>query len=445
MLSPRREATCADDVEPQLHALGRGPCRIGIGKSVRPGRRPQRLAQQIEAAEIAAGIVRNARQQPPGRDQEFVRAAHLGQRRLPGLVGIHQRHRQRLEVAVGFAEHVLQPRHQRRRRIVGDEMAGEFGGDEFRGRGMARDIGQRRFALRDAVVLIDLAEQPLRPRLMRIGIEHEAAGRAELSLPPGKGPAGDDARQRGDVVLRIAAADAERMQLHDFAREIFVQAALAVFAGARVRPERLLVVEKEQHRRMLLDRLAACRRSARAHAAGSPRARTSRPTSAPARPCWRRCRNDWTRTPPAARRIRNRRSTARCSRASASARKVFWMMLSGGGARLRRIGLHRFGRRHRLRWRRLVRAAIAGAFPACPAFPRDLRGDAVERQVAPLRVSPPRLRRLASGAGAAGFRGGVARLLDLELIGEHRLPQRRRRQQARALPATRRWGGSVRL
>src|SRR5205814_9489516 len=43
------------------------------------------------------------------------------------------------------------------------------------------------------------------------------------------------------------------MQLHDFARQIFVQASLAILAGARVRAERLLVIEKEQHRRMLLD------------------------------------------------------------------------------------------------------------------------------------------------------------------------------------------------
>ena len=101
---------------------------------------------------------------------------------------------------------------------------------------------------------------------MRIGVEHEGAGRAELALPSGIGPAGDDARQRGDVVLRIAAADAERMQLHDLAREIFVQAAVAVLPGARIRPERLLVVEKEQHRRMLLDRLQHVARSGRAHA-----------------------------------------------------------------------------------------------------------------------------------------------------------------------------------
>src|SRR6266404_6020448 len=59
-------------------------------------------------------------------------------------------------------------------------MAREFGRDEFRGGGMAGDIGQRRFALRDAVVLVDLAEQPLRARLVRIGVEDEAAEQAQI-------------------------------------------------------------------------------------------------------------------------------------------------------------------------------------------------------------------------------------------------------------------------
>src|SRR3954451_22626132 len=117
-------------------------------------------------------------------------------------------------------------------------MTDEFGGDEIRGRGMPRDIGKRGLALRKARRLIGLAEQSLRPGLVRIGIEDEGAGRPELRLSPCKGPTRDDARERGDVLLRIAAADAERMQLHDLARQILVQPALAVLAGARIRPER---------------------------------------------------------------------------------------------------------------------------------------------------------------------------------------------------------------
>ena len=103
--------------------------------------------------------------------------------------------------------------------------------------------------------VVDFSHHPLRARLMRIGVEHEGAGRAQLAQPSRIGPARDDVRQRRHVVLRIAAADAERMQFENFAGEVFVQSAVAVFPGARIRAQRLLVVEKEQHRRMLLDRL----------------------------------------------------------------------------------------------------------------------------------------------------------------------------------------------
>ena len=51
---------------------------------------------------------------------------------------------------------------------------------------MPRDIGERGFALRQAVILVNLAEQPLGPRLMRVGVEDKAAGLTQLSLPSGK-------------------------------------------------------------------------------------------------------------------------------------------------------------------------------------------------------------------------------------------------------------------
>src|SRR5690348_10632363 len=119
-------------------------------------------------------------------------------------------------------------------------MAHELGCNELRGRGVARDIRQRRLALRTAPVFVTFSKQLLGSWLMRIGVEHEGAGGAELSLPAGKGPARDDPRERGHVRLAIAAVDPERMQLHDFACEIFVQTALPVSTGARVRTNRLL-------------------------------------------------------------------------------------------------------------------------------------------------------------------------------------------------------------
>ena len=77
---------------------------------------------------------------------------------------------------------------------------------------------------------------------------------------------------------------------------------------------------------------------------------------------------------------------------------------------------------------------FSGGFAGVPwrLSGRHLHGDAVERKVSPLRLSRP--------AGGCGLRsrpparplgGSVARLLDLELIVEHRLAERRRRLQSR--------------
>ena len=61
----------------------------------------------------------------------------------------------------------------------------------------------------------------------------EGARVADALLRACDGPAGEDARKRGDVCLRIAAADAQRVELQNFAREVFVQSASAVAAGLR--------------------------------------------------------------------------------------------------------------------------------------------------------------------------------------------------------------------
>ncbi len=117
--------------------------------------------------------------------------------------------------------------------------------------------------------------------------------------------------------------------------------------------------------------------------------------------------------------------TARCSRASASARKVFWMMLSGAGGGFGALG----------------RIASAGAIAASrfsggfAGFRRrfsgrHVHGDAVERKVPPLRFRIRR--RLTFGRGRRRLLGGgVAGLLNLELIVEHGLAERRRRLQSR--------------
>ena len=67
-------------------------------------------------------------------------------------------------------------------------------------------------------------------------------------------------REFRDVVLRVAAVDAERVQLENFARQVFVDAELAARGCARrpaaveFGPMDVVVVEIEHHRGMLLDR-----------------------------------------------------------------------------------------------------------------------------------------------------------------------------------------------
>ena len=136
---------------------------------------------------------------------------------------------------------------------------------------MARQITERRFALREASLRVAAAEQRLRPRLMRVGVELKQlrAGACDdividqiAQARPLVGPTGDDRRQRLHIRLRVAAVHAERMQLQHFAGEVLVDArwsaaarqapsASRVLASGAVGPDRQPVVEIDDHARML--------------------------------------------------------------------------------------------------------------------------------------------------------------------------------------------------
>ena len=127
-------------------------------------------------------------------------------------------------------------------------------------------------------------------------------------LQPADRPAGQDLRQLLHVLLRVAAVDAERVQLEQLARVVLVQ-------PARV-PSRRAAARRASSgrstgscrgRRASPDaspRPAPCPRTGRARAAGSPRARSCRPAAPPAP--WR----PWTRTGDSTRTRRAARRTA---------------------------------------------------------------------------------------------------------------------------------------
>ena len=68
------------------------------------------------------------------------------------------------------------------------------------------------------------------------------------------GPAGEAARDLDDILLRVAAVDAQRMEFHQFTRVIFVQATLyfpVLGFGVQIRLHGLKIVQVEKHGRTL--------------------------------------------------------------------------------------------------------------------------------------------------------------------------------------------------
>ena len=179
------------------------------------------------------------------------------------------------DVAVGLREHRRAPVDERLRRLVADEMPRELGRDERRRRRRVRDDVEHVLAVflsaagREAV-----SKHRLFARVVRFGPENESA-----ALADGDAPTGQRSRHLDDVMLRVAAVHAQRVQLHQLAGVVLVET--APLSGARRRLEArrrksasaatppstipgerrmravglaLPVVEIEEHRRTVRDR-----------------------------------------------------------------------------------------------------------------------------------------------------------------------------------------------
>ena len=90
---------------------------------------------------------------------------------------------------------------------------------------------------------------------MGVGVEGERAGLAELAVAPDDRPAGEDIGELGHVGLRIAGADAHRVQFEDLAREVLVEARAALLWPAiELGPIDCALSRKFSIAGMLLDR-----------------------------------------------------------------------------------------------------------------------------------------------------------------------------------------------
>src|SRR5690242_10104555 len=127
------------------------------------------------------------------------------------------------------------------------------------------EIEKHRASLRLAGLIIFLANDGPRARFMQdlgeLELARNAADEARRRPPPEAAhcPAGEGARKLRYVGLAVTRPHAQRVQLHDFACEILVEATLlsaakrGKLAGARVGTDRLGLVQIDEHRRMLLD------------------------------------------------------------------------------------------------------------------------------------------------------------------------------------------------
>src|ERR1700691_632778 len=115
-------------------------------------------------------------------------------------------------------------------------MPHELGGDEIGRFGTARQIGKHGLALTLALLGVGLAEKHFRTRLVQIVAEIKAAlhTAGKPALAAADRPARNDLREARDVGLVVATVYAQGVQFENLARQIFVDAELALWLARSV-------------------------------------------------------------------------------------------------------------------------------------------------------------------------------------------------------------------
>ena len=174
-------------------------------------------------------------------DDELERRLDLGAARLGGeeLGRGEDRAHDLAQIALGPREGRRGACDQRRRRLVGHESAGELGRDEGGGRRVRGQEVEHRLAVGFAALVDGDAEHRLRP--LGVAPVVELVG-AALSWSADR-PAGERPGDLDHIGLRVAAADAERVELHQLAGVVLVQAARHALPDLRHRLRRGALAE----------------------------------------------------------------------------------------------------------------------------------------------------------------------------------------------------------
>src|ERR1700739_1426428 len=96
-----------------------------------------------------------------------------------------------------------------------------------------------------------MSQEHLGTVIMASTLENRGIWRVEACVLRIAGPTREDPGQCDDVVLRVPAIGAQRVQFHYFACEILIEPLLSAACAGAARGGAQRVVEIDQHRRML--------------------------------------------------------------------------------------------------------------------------------------------------------------------------------------------------
>jgi hypothetical protein len=146
---------------------------------------------------------------------------------VPKLAAGEQHFEHLTNIAAGRLKPIRQLLDERRRRFVGDKILGQFEADMTRRRRALRQDVERLLAFRLAVERA-AADRKTGAEIVTSALEHRSVLRKFAGIGAIDAPAGEDPRQRHDIVLAVTTIGAERVELHHFPGEILVEPDLII-------------------------------------------------------------------------------------------------------------------------------------------------------------------------------------------------------------------------
>src|SRR5690606_8985089 len=200
------------------------PAVSRVGPAGRRSRRVRPLPEELEGCGDRAWLFGQEVEHAERRDDQLVRCLEFGRVVFPRLRQGDERLVYARQVTVGLAISTCDALYRFARGIVGNEMAHELRRKMRSRRGMPRQVRENRARLLHTLLRVALSENRLWTRFVQRLAELEAAGftLCEGAARASDRPAGERSGEGGHVRLGVPSVHAQRVELEDFPREIFI-------------------------------------------------------------------------------------------------------------------------------------------------------------------------------------------------------------------------------